>query len=67
MAEPPKRTNLYQWHVDHGARETLEAPHNPENNLADKVIIPNARFRRDIGTRLIDGELRKVEELGLFD
>ena len=50
-----------------GTGETVEAARDAANKLADKVIIPNARFRRDIGTRLIDGELRKVEELGLFD
>ena len=50
-----------------GTGETVQAARDAANTLADKVIIPNARFRRDIGTRLIDGELRKVEELGLFD
>ena len=50
-----------------GTGETLEAARDAANMLADKVIVPNARYRRDIGTRLIEGELRKVEELGLFD
>ena len=50
-----------------GTGDTVEAARDAANGLADKVIIPNARFRRDIGTRLIDGDLQKVEELGLFD
>ena len=50
-----------------GTGDTVESARDAANGLADKVIIPNARFRRDIGTRLIDGELIKVEELGLFD
>jgi phosphoribosylamine--glycine ligase len=35
--------------------------------LADKVIVANVRYRRDIGSRLIDGEFAFVENLGLFD
>jgi len=50
-----------------GTGETLAAARDAANMLADKVIIPNARYRRDIGTRLIEGELREIEELGLFD
>jgi phosphoribosylamine---glycine ligase len=50
-----------------GTGETLSAARDAANMLADKVIIPNARYRRDIGTRLIEGELREIEELGLFD
>ena len=50
-----------------GTGETLAAACDAANMLADKVIIPNARYRRDIGTRLIEGELREIEELGLFD
>jgi phosphoribosylamine---glycine ligase len=49
-----------------GTGDTVEAARNGANGLADKVIIPNARFRRDIGTRLINGDLQKVEKLGLF-
>ena len=50
-----------------GVGETIEAARDAANALADKVIVPNARYRRDIGVRLIKGDLRKVEELGLFD
>jgi phosphoribosylamine--glycine ligase len=35
--------------------------------LADKVIVPDVRYRRDIGCGLIDGDFAFVESLGLFD
>jgi phosphoribosylamine--glycine ligase len=34
---------------------------------AGRVIIPNARYRLDIGQRLIDRDYRRVEDLGLLD
>jgi phosphoribosylamine---glycine ligase len=37
------------------------------NRLADRVLIPNIRYRRDIGDRLIAGECARVEKLGLLD
>jgi phosphoribosylamine--glycine ligase len=50
-----------------GTGETLAAARDAANMLADRVIIPNARYRRDIGSRLIEGQLREIDELGLFD
>ena len=50
-----------------GAGQTIEAARDAANALADKVVVPNARYRRDIGTRLIEGEFAKVEALGLLD
>jgi phosphoribosylamine--glycine ligase len=50
-----------------GTGETVDGARDAANALADKVIVPNARYRRDIGARLIEGELSKVEALGLFD
>jgi phosphoribosylamine--glycine ligase len=35
--------------------------------LADRVIVPNLRYRRDIGSTLIDREFAFVENLGLLD
>ena len=32
--------------------------------LADRAIIPNVRYRRDIGAKLIAGDLAVVERLG---
>ena len=50
-----------------GTGETIEAARGAANALADKVVVANARYRRDIGTRLIEGEFSKVEALGLLD
>jgi phosphoribosylamine--glycine ligase len=50
-----------------GTGETIEAARNAANALADKVVLANARYRRDIGTRLIEGEFAKIEALGLLD
>jgi phosphoribosylamine-glycine ligase len=32
-----------------------------------RVVIPNARYRLDIGQRLIDRDYARVEALGLLD
>ena len=37
------------------------------NALAARVTIPNVRYRRDIGDRLIAGDFARVEALGLLD
>jgi len=50
-----------------GTGEAIEAARDAAKDLAAKVIVPNARYRRDIGVRLIEGELHKIEALGLLD
>jgi phosphoribosylamine--glycine ligase len=50
-----------------GIGKTIETARDAANALASNVIVPNARYRRDIGTRLIEGDLAKVESLGLLD
>jgi phosphoribosylamine---glycine ligase len=50
-----------------GTGQTIEAARDAANALAAKVVVANARYRQDIGTRLIEGELARVEALGLFD
>ena len=43
-------------------------PHaTPRTCLADKVLVPNGRYRRDIGTRLIEGDFAQLEAWGLLD
>jgi len=37
------------------------------NGLADRILIPNARYQRDIGDRLMGGDYARVEKLRLFD
>ena len=50
-----------------GIGDTIEAARNAANALADKVVIPSARYRRDIGKKLIEGDFDKVRALGLID
>ena len=50
-----------------GKGETIAAARGAANVLAGKVIIPNARFRRDIGQRLIQEEFAKLQAWGLLD
>ncbi|MBC8012516.1 MAG: phosphoribosylamine--glycine ligase [Methyloceanibacter sp.] len=50
-----------------GTGETIAAAREAANVLAGKVVVPNARYRRDIGDKLIDGDFAKVEAWGLLD
>jgi phosphoribosylamine--glycine ligase len=50
-----------------GTGDTIKAARDAANACADKVVIPNARYRRDIGQRLIDGDFDKIRRLGLID
>ena len=50
-----------------GTGETIEAARDRANALADKIVVPNARYRRDIGTRLIERDLDRIEAAGLLD
>jgi phosphoribosylamine--glycine ligase len=35
--------------------------------LADRTVIPNVRYRRDIGDKLLAGQFARLERLGLLD
>jgi phosphoribosylamine---glycine ligase len=50
-----------------GTGDTILAARNAANELVQKLSIANARYRTDIGQRLIDGELERLERMGLFD
>ena len=50
-----------------GTGETIEAARDAANALADKIVVANSRYRRDIGTRLIEGEFARIEATGLLD
>jgi len=50
-----------------GTGETIKAARDAANALADKIVIPNARYRRDIGTRLIERDLETIEAWDLLD
>jgi phosphoribosylamine---glycine ligase len=50
-----------------GTGDTIEAAQDAANALARKVLVLNARYRSDIGQRLIDGNFAKVKAWGLLD
>ncbi len=50
-----------------GTGATVEDARGAANALARKVIVPNGRYRTDIGQKLIDGDLDKLEAMGLFE
>ena len=49
-----------------GTGPTIEAAQEKAYGLARRVVIPNVRYRNDIGAKLIAGELATVERLGLL-
>ena len=50
-----------------GTGDTLTAAQAAAYRLAGRVVIPNLRYRNDIGARLISGDFAAVERLGLLD
>ena len=58
----------YGWSmVVTGAGATIASAQQAAYDLARRVIIPNLRYRNDIGTRLAAGDYAEVERLGLLD
>jgi phosphoribosylamine---glycine ligase len=49
-----------------GQGHTIEAARLNAVTLADRVFAPHVRYRRDIGQRLIGGDLKRLEALGVF-
>jgi phosphoribosylamine--glycine ligase len=47
--------------------DSIEQARCRAGELADRVIVPNVRYRRDIGSTLIEGDFAFVENLGLLD
>ena len=61
-------TGIYGWSmVVTGVGGTVADAQQRANNLADRVLIPNVRYRRDIGDRLIGGDYQRLEQLRLLD
>ena len=50
-----------------GTGATIEAARHAANSLVQKVVVPNARYRIDIGQRLIEGEFNKLQAWRLLD
>src|SRR4051812_35666307 len=60
-------SGAYGWTlVVTGVAATIREAQQQANRLADRITIPNVRYRRDIGERLIDGDLARIERLGLL-
>lgn len=49
-----------------GTGATVEEARHAANARAGRIVVVNARYRRDIGQKLINGDLAKVEALGLL-
>jgi len=61
-------SGIYGWTmVVTGVAPTIRAAQERANRLADRVLVPNVRYRRDIGERLIAGDYARVERWGLLD
>ena len=50
-----------------GTGDALTEAQAAAYRLAGRVVIPNLRYRNDIGARLISGDFAAVERLGLLD
>jgi phosphoribosylamine--glycine ligase len=60
-------TGAYGWTmVVTGTGPNVQSARDNANSLAERVFIPNARYRRDIGDRLIARDLARVESLGML-
>jgi phosphoribosylamine--glycine ligase len=58
-------SGLYGWTaVVTGDGPTLAAARDEAYANAGRLIVPNGRYRLDIGARLIDGDLARVKRLG---
>ena len=50
-----------------GVGPSIAVAQERANCLADRVLVPNVRYRHDIGSRLMRGDYARVEQLGLLD
>ena len=61
-------SGMYGWTmVATGVADNIEDARLKAGELADRVIVPNVRYRRDIGSTLIERDFAFVENLGLLD
>src|SRR5215213_2835095 len=60
-------SGAYGWTlVVTGVASSIAAARGRANGLAARITIPNVRYRRDIGERLINGDFARLEALGLL-
>ena len=58
----------YGWTmVATGIGETIREAQQSVCTLADRIIVPNVRYRRDIGDGLLNGDFAAIESFGLLD
>jgi phosphoribosylamine--glycine ligase len=61
-------SGMYGWTmVATAVADSIEEARCKAGELADRVIIPNVRYRRDIGSALAEGDFAFVEDLGFLD
>jgi phosphoribosylamine--glycine ligase len=61
-------SGMYGWTmVATAVADSIGQARCKANELADRVIVPNVRYRRDIGSALVEGDFAFVEALGLLD
>ena len=61
-------SGAYGWTmVVTGVAPSIATAREAANRLATRIVIPNVRYRCDIGSRLIAGDFVRVEALGLLD
>ena len=61
-------SGIYGWTmVVTGVGPSIAVAQERANRLADRVLVPNVRYRHDIGSRLMRGDYARVEQLGLLD
>jgi phosphoribosylamine--glycine ligase len=61
-------SGIYGWTmVVTGVGASIAAARDDATRLADRVLVPNLRYRRDIGERVAAGEYALVERWGLLD
>jgi phosphoribosylamine---glycine ligase len=61
-------SGIYGWTmVATGVGPSIAAAQERANRLADRILVPNVRYRHDIGSRLMGGDYARVEQLGLLD
>jgi len=61
-------SGLYGWTmVATGTGPTIQAAKQAAYDRLRRIVVPRGRYRLDIGDRLIEGELGRLEALGMFD
>ncbi|TDR85312.1 phosphoribosylamine--glycine ligase [Enterovirga rhinocerotis] len=64
----PVTAGFHGWTmVVTGLGDTVTEAQKAAVSLADRIVIPDVRYRRDIGDKLISGQLDTLRALGLYD